>query len=350
MELLIERPKKYPASAFPAWTFLGVFMMQLHKGQNMPETGYSNLDIFIKPSPICGSFKCSHAELSMWDTFSTLKQHLFGANSNGKNYITVEKPNDADDQGNPDAFRRIKDMLPGLQVISRALSKSFATDEITSGIGVMMETETIPIWVTFGVQLLLDIQDELESVPEKPLQEVQQDARNSLLIFRHRNLDREPFLCVSDSIEWLESVLGAYELDVLGDNFRKICADGLLDPKTGKSFPLSLDELRNIQDIPKFCIEPDHFLRINPVKCGMLKYGLHLQEHHWAAKTFEKPMRICTSMAHLYVACRSLFPEDPVWPDMVSIRKYLICNIHPELTGCLDTAILPQNVLGMNAF
>jgi hypothetical protein len=31
LDLTIERPKKYPASSFPAWTFPGIFIFETHK-------------------------------------------------------------------------------------------------------------------------------------------------------------------------------------------------------------------------------------------------------------------------------------------------------------------------------
>ncbi|KAI0006514.1 hypothetical protein F4779DRAFT_596171 [Xylariaceae sp. FL0662B] len=318
LDLLTERPKKYPSSLYPVWNFPDIFMYITHEEGLIKKN--EDLESFIKPSPEYIEIRCAHADLFLSETFNALKHALYEVNDIGKQYILPEDRTDSSTAS--ETFRRIKRMLPCLQGVSNAMAHSPASDEITSGIGVMFETETIPIWVAFGVQLLLDIQDELEAVPQKALREVQKHTRHKLSAIRSKNLDKEPFSQRPEGSQWLAMFLSAHERDVLEDNFRKqISMSGGRD-LSGRFVIPNLDDLDDIPGLPEFIKERDYFLRINPVKCGILKYNLYLQTHNHAVN-LEGSWRGITCMVHLYVACRSLFPEDPVWPDM---EYFLIGN------------------------
>ncbi|XXH01861.1 hypothetical protein Hte_008223 [Hypoxylon texense] len=312
LDLMIQRPKKYPASRYPVWNFPDIFMYGTHE-EDLAGKG-RDLDSFLKPSAHCQVMGCGHAELCLSETFSALKHSLYEFNAMGGQCLL---PGYNPHHEVPETFARIKGMLPCFQGIAQAMAESFASDEVTSGIGLMFASQTIPIWVAFAVQTLLDIQDELKDVPKKATQEVQQHARKMLASFRSRDFSHEPFSEAREGVQWLTTTLGAYELDVLGDNFRKTFTSGGMRDQSGRTVPVSrnMDAIRGQPGVPEFLFEPDYFLRINPVKCGMLKYGLYLQPHNYAVQ-LEVAWRGITGMVHLYIACRSIFPDDPVWPDM----------------------------------
>ncbi|KAI0179859.1 hypothetical protein GGR52DRAFT_587363 [Hypoxylon sp. FL1284] len=275
-----------------------------------------DLDSFLKPSPRFFVLDCSHADLCLMETFGALKHSLYRFKAQGGQYLLAG--NVGHQKGTPETLARITDMLPCFQGVARAMADSFTGDEITSGIGVMFDSQVIPIWVAFAVQALLDIQDELKAIPKKATPEVKQHARKKLAAFRSMDLSHEPFSKAEQGTQWLAATLGAYELDVLGDNFRKtLIGANVMRDANGRTMPLSrnLDAIRGQPGTHEFMFEPDYFLRINPVKCGMLKYGLYLQSHNHAVQ-FEASGRNITPMVHLYVACRTVFPDDPVWPDM----------------------------------
>lgn len=318
LDFTIDRPKKFPSSSYPVWTFPGIFMYEMHSNDTVKA---HSLDDFLKPSPLVSHFGCSHAELCLWEPYSALKLFLYELQYRGKQYLMPDGSEYVGSPDLPETIRRLKRMLPCFQSISNAMAESFANDEITSGVGVALQTDTVPIWVAFGLQLLLDMQDELRTAPDKALKEVKQHARARIGEIRRRKLDKPPFDRAGQGTEWLRSTLDVYELDILGDNFRRTLAGGgIMDARTMRVASLDLDDLKNVPGIPEFLREPDFFLRNNYVKCGMLKYGLHLHTHHYAV-SFEFAWRGITSMVHLYVACRSLFPDDPVWPDMVSAQE-----------------------------
>lgn len=346
VDLTIERPKKYPASTFPTSTFLPIFMHTTHE-----EDVKTDLDAFLRPGPMTWDFACCHAALCLWPVFTSLQFALHQASTRGANVLIPSageietdlvasggsgerssgdrSENDSEDQGDgcphnltfervEEISTRIKNMLPCFQAISYGMAGAFASDEITSGLETMFKTQTISIWVAFGLQLLLDIQDGLRDNPEKPLKELQKHARWQLDIHKGRQFDQEPYVVrgeLSDDrgFQQLTKILKDYEGDIFEDYFRrKLFAGTVKHPKTGQI--VDIDDVGD-SGAPEFIKQRDYFLRINPVKCGMLKYGVYLHPHQNAIK-FEEAWRGITGTLHLYIACRSLFPDQPVWPDM----------------------------------
>lgn len=163
--------------------------------------------------------------------------------------------------------------------------------------------------------------------------------------------------------QWLATTLGGYEQDVLGDYYRKTLENLSYEDRSGNL----ISEAEMSTRLPHHMVEPDYFLRINPVKCGLLKYGIYLhprsrpsqvasednrrRDHqrspidiyrdrnqrlkfkdsqktkrtktslissdlHVYATKIENYWHGITSTMHLYVACRSTFPDDPAWPNM----------------------------------
>ncbi|KAI1323372.1 hypothetical protein F5Y16DRAFT_425242 [Xylariaceae sp. FL0255] len=193
------------------------------------------------------------------------------------------------------------------------MDASFASDEVTSAMGHIFKTRTIPIWTVFAAQVLLDIQDMLKPVGDRALKEVKSHTRNMLSSFKSRKLELKHFLVDKERTKWISDVLHAYELDVLGDNFRKT-AFRLGMASSGGIAGGRLDQISRDPRVPAFIREPDWFLKQNPVKFGMLKYGIYLQSHVFGSG-LDGGFGFM-SLIHLYIACRSLYPDDPVWPDM----------------------------------
>ncbi|KAJ9157442.1 hypothetical protein NKR23_g49 [Pleurostoma richardsiae] len=208
----------------------------------------------------------------------------------------------------PETFCRIRRMLPCFQFVSEFMRTTgcFGNNEVTAGFEVVFRTETVPVWVAFGNQVPLDIQDELHLVLTRPLEEVQQHAREKVSEFEGRNLEQEPLRRDREGTRHLEARLGVYEFLILGDPFGQHTLPAYLRYDVTGS---------NIVSWNNFFKEPDNILRINPVRCRVLKYGVHLILHPYAVG-FEMKSHVITSMIHLYAACRFAYPEDPVWPDM----------------------------------
>ncbi len=303
LDLVVKRPSKYPSLLYPTWKLPGVLMYETHKG-GLANMGTS-LDYFLEPGPHTHRMDCSHSDLCMWSIITALKHSLWEQGELGEQFLMPQNLEYEGGRVPPEDFRRIKAMLPCLRGISHAMDESFANDEITSGVGTMFKTGTIPIWVAFAVQLLLDIQDEVNKGSRKPVREVQQHMRNKLSAVRSRKLDQEPFCETPEAVTFINATLHAYELDILRDGFRSaLIGGGMRDPRTGGKVQSNLNQMRDMPGFPEYLLEPDLFLEINPVKCGMLKYGLYLQPHVFAAG-LEEAWRGITAMVI------SMSPADP---------------------------------------
>lgn len=327
LDLLTERPQKYPASSYPVRTFPGIYLYETHeKKTGNADSNSARLLQMLEPTACLPLYSCEHSEFCLWNVFNALKHTLLDVKGAHKNIMLPEYehcPPTDDEWPLPETFCRIKRMMQCLQAVSRTRGKHFATDEIIHGINFLFETKTVPIWVAFGVQLLLDVQDELQTVPEMTLQDIQSHASSKTLDFSNLKLANESSMH-EKVLRWISDVARDYQEDILEE---KIYQDylrnlGDLRLKDGPLIPAAVlrKEPRNSPKVPPFLWERDHILRLNPVKCGTLKYGMYLKPHKFACDYVALLSGLSlTAMVHLYVAGRSLFPNDPVWPDMVSI-------------------------------
>ncbi|KAI1158261.1 hypothetical protein F5B18DRAFT_104106 [Nemania serpens] len=243
LDLLIERPKKYP---FPTHNFPAIMMHATHKG-------FSNKSIkeFVKPSDSCYLVACELADLVFWDIYQALQNALRYIERFGGDSLHVAGPDDNPDA--PESFRRVRHLLPCFRTVATTRSSSFASDEVTSAIGHIFETKTIPIWTLFALQVLLDAQDAMHSVEDSALQTVKWHTRRVSNAFESLDLKAKDYAINPVGIQWMGDVIRAYEKDVLEDHFRK---DGIvsrlraIDYK-GKKLPIkSLDDIPPDYDIP----------------------------------------------------------------------------------------------------
>lgn len=328
--LLIERPKKYP---FPAHNFPVIMMHATHNG-----FGNRSIKEFLKPSNECIHVPCEHADLVFWDIYQALQNALRHTEQFGGSSFLGDSDDDPDA---PESFRRVRNLLPCFQTIANTKSSSFASDEVTPAIGHIFETKTIPIWTLFALQVLLDVQDAMGSVEgsDSALRSVKWHTRRVSKAFAGLDLVATDYAMDPLGIQWMADVIRAYEQDVLEDHFGKAGIVSCLRAicYKGKKLPIkSVDDIPPDYDMPDFMKEPDFYLLNNPIKCGMLQYGIYLQTHNFA-HGMEHTWRGIVAMIHLYAACRSLYPDDPVWPDM----EYLL---HHQDIDALFAGGLPKSM------
>lgn len=292
LEGIIERPRAYPASKYPVWTLPGIILWHEHDlvDQNV------RMDDYVKVSAELFTINCEHGELFFWDAFNALKACAHHITRRPKNVILHDLSSAY--RSISDTQRRIFRLFPLFQLTTLALPRDQGNEEVSRAIRTICESQTIPIWAAFSIQALLDIQDELADEPRKAVEELQQHTREAVGEFRAVRTEDFQFLYDRKPIEYLKGVLGTLEDIALKDKYgRNLKVISQRDPTqyTGS--------------------EPDAFLRQNPLRCGMLKYDLYLQLHKHALE-HEGKSRWLTNMMHVYVACRSVYPDDPVWPDM----------------------------------
>ncbi|EFQ93236.1 hypothetical protein PTT_09431 [Pyrenophora teres f. teres 0-1] len=267
-ELTLKRPKNYPSKRFPV-RVLPALLLSTQHGDNLH--GKDDLHDFLFPSGLMmpGAHDCSQVYWCLWPVYSGLKYYLEDA---FKPVGGVHK----------DTMRTVK-LCTTFRHFTKKHHDTIAIDEVTRGMEHMFKHNEVPLWTTFGMQLLLDIQDAIgEGDAYKPLCELQE------------RLDRE--------ISYNEAF-------------------------TSKSSPFSdarVEELRgdmthNLKYNQELAKDSCDTLKPNPIRCGLLMYDAYL-ELNTIGHTLERVAGEMCMMAHLYKATRLIAPDSPTWPDM----EYLI--------------------------
>ncbi|KAK8862609.1 hypothetical protein PGQ11_008844 [Apiospora arundinis] len=317
LDLCIQRPKKYPASQFPVWTFPALFMYTHHRRSS--KTRAVGIQDFIFPSSWTADLNCETATLCMWLVYNAVKcavAELADPVKTGPRRKTffaggtwLLAPYECNESKNA-TFERIRKLLPDFYATAVRFPGTFANDEITRGIGKIFRSRTLPVWAVFGIQVLLDTQDILQDSPTKqPLQELQSHLRGMMetteLYERENNpfgVDAKNHGCTEFWVR--EGLIDMRDL-VLGDAFRNDVRLMLVyerDPK---------QEIANLE-----CTKEDYYyLKRHPLRCGLLKYCMYLSSH-CPGVCYEKHWQGLVSLVHIYAACRRLHPDEPAWPDM----------------------------------
>ncbi|KAK8025478.1 hypothetical protein PG990_003301 [Apiospora arundinis] len=274
LDLCIQRPKKYPASQFPVWTFPALFMYTHHRRSS--KTRAVGIQDFIFPSSWTADLNCETATLCMWLVYNAVKcavAELADPAKTGPRRKTffaggtwLLAPYECNESKNA-TFERIRKLLPNFYATAVRFPGTFANDEITRGIGKIFRSRTLPVWAVFGIQVLLDTQDILHDSPTKqPLQELQSHLRGMMetteLYERENNpfgVDAKNHGCTEFWVR--EGLIDMRDL-VLGDAFRNDVRLMLVyerDPK---------QEIANLE-----CTKEDYYyLKRHPLRCGLLKY------------------------------------------------------------------------------
>ncbi|KAI8963497.1 hypothetical protein F5Y11DRAFT_356297 [Daldinia sp. FL1419] len=294
MDFLIDRPKKYPSSQYPVSSFPDIFVHATHKDEILKYG--QDLDEFIHPSEKIVIIQDNDGKLCLSEIFAALKFHLHNVCSfkNGKSTSYLKLANDPSIE-----VESLIMVFPALELVGRSNWNGFASDEIMNEISRMLNTGKIPITTAFSIRLFLDLHEEIQNVPEKPVEEVKRHVLDMKSSLESKDFTQEPFTMAEDGIEWLMRTMGDYEKVALYDS----------EQTTSKYSEMELVQnprYYSLNEISKKFVQawkPDYLLRAYPVRAGMIKYGIYMQGG-------------ISTMMHLYIAARSLYPEDPVWPDM----------------------------------
>lgn len=304
LELLVERPAKYPAAKFPVWSFPAIVFYDMHDSMQS-----SPIEMVVLPSEgVTGAAEgmCLHADWCLYHAYAGIKYYLHLTRRIGRH------AQQALPAVSKDVFRGLIDertwrslewttVLRAATVMSR---NTFALDEITRGIRHAFATWTVPIWVSFGMQTLLDIQDVFETSIDRPYKDLKAHLQYASKMLT-KDLDfSSPFPPDGNQQEHI-------------DRAKSILRD-IHDWTIGDMFGVMLRQNSALQSHPvlgRIFNEPHYYMRNHPLRCGMLKYDTYLQlystgtgvESHWPSISL---------LAHLYAACKFSYPDDPVWPDM----------------------------------
>jgi hypothetical protein len=170
LEQLIERPKKFPDSKFPVWTFPTIVIYETHRlHDNIPIEKFVLPCEILLPDKLIGSCNC--AKLCLWHTGAALRFYLHTdlvtADATARSKLPPATA-DISTSGPHEGLEAKRTLWRALQLIqylrftTLIAQPMFGLDEVTRGIRHSFDTFTVPIWVTFGLRLLLDIQDIME--------------------------------------------------------------------------------------------------------------------------------------------------------------------------------------------
>lgn len=158
-DFVIQRPAKYPASQFPLGSLPAVLYYnnneEMHK---WPVTEIAN------PSQILGKTvdtrNGSGANYDFWPVYAGLK-YFVHKHMNRKNPHQVVQmlPQDFRDLAVHERTLRALECAQIMRLITVAPIRTTLWDMVSEGLQEMFKMNQIPTWLTFGVQLHLDIQD-----------------------------------------------------------------------------------------------------------------------------------------------------------------------------------------------
>ncbi|RYO72026.1 hypothetical protein AA0113_g1766 [Alternaria arborescens] len=170
-DLLVTRPKKYSQTKYPVWTLPAVLFYNNHEDMHRWP-----LKEIAKPSAKLGitADAQSEAHFDFWPVFAGLKfylhKHITKATS-----IPQVVPKDFGDANIHGRTLRAIELAQIMRIITEAVERPPLLDMVSRGLLDMFSEHTIPMWLTYGVQLHFDSLDILgeESAIFRPRMESQ---------------------------------------------------------------------------------------------------------------------------------------------------------------------------------
>jgi hypothetical protein len=189
-----------------------------------------------------------------------------------------------------------------LYLANMLFRNGISEDEVTRGIRHISENMEIPVWVTFGMQLHVELRAVLGDSIGEAFKEVQRDivmtsyrdnalvaSKNPLAVYRNV-LTEEDYLKV---LPWLKSFL------LTGDRL-------ILEVSEYAGMGMAYHRLQT----GALLRQKHYFWRNHPIRCRLVKYHLSGLSRKNALQSEEKHNHIL-SVIHLYNLCRNIFPGAP---------------------------------------
>jgi hypothetical protein len=167
-DLLVTRPKKYSQAEYPVWTLPAVLFYNNHEDMHQWP-----LEEIAKPSAKLGvTADQSEAYFDFWPVFAGLKFYLH-KHITKTNSIPQVVPKDFGDASIHSRTLRAIELAQVMRIIAKAVKRPPLLDMVSRGLLDMLSEHTIPMWLTYGVQLHFDSQDILGERTHRPHFELQ---------------------------------------------------------------------------------------------------------------------------------------------------------------------------------
>ncbi|KAF2105763.1 hypothetical protein BDV96DRAFT_655337 [Lophiotrema nucula] len=305
-EQMLFRPKKYPAKDFPVWTLPALLFYHVHENfHDKPPNLFVNPSMRMVPENVLHD--CDQQRYCMFDVYGALKVYTHLVETKIFNTFEAVTP-----QKLPHLSTMTYFALEWAQIAHVATSGgglTFGMDEMMRGIKHMLVTKEVNIWVTFAMQLHIDISAGAlghDKEVSMPFNEYKAFVQETMRMWEGLEKGARPFL---DHKRASHTVA---ELTTRTNNVithhRRIALEDAWGYRTQK--------MKTHEVIGKTLDERDWVMKMSPWRCGLLKYELELQLHH-AATGIEYLTADIMMLCWLYVVgSRILYPDAPRWPDM----------------------------------
>ncbi|KAI2478238.1 hypothetical protein Ptr902_10433 [Pyrenophora tritici-repentis] len=326
-ETTLQRPARFPTNLFPVWT-LPALRYCANYAPFATATSSEIGDFVNTSSGSTLGFSMAGCDFTFYPVFTSLTSFPYHI-KRGEMYPEI-------------SLRKLGTgpLLEGLgQTIELALTYrlSFMTyvsdqwtyDEVTRGMEYVIRSKTIPIWVTFGVQVLLDIGKFLGNSMSRPFSELCECA--PYYTSRDQPLQR-PFTNGASETAGNEEMLET--LEMLRDSIYRACQRDSWY-KTLSSEPRVMEN----SILARVVTEEFFFYKRQPIICGLMKYRVYAEVTVDQIDR-ENKERDMFALAYIYKAARILDSSTPTWLDMEFALyrqdpKRIFCG-KPETLGTIE--------------
>ncbi|PVI05794.1 hypothetical protein DM02DRAFT_71331 [Periconia macrospinosa] len=299
-ELLVTRPKQWPVAKYPVGTLPAVLFYNNH------DTFHQwPLEEIAKPSNRLGitAVGQTEAHFDFWPVYAGLKFYLHKHVTRPKTVPQVV-PQDLQEPEVHERTLRSIELAQIMRLVKEAQKRPKLWDAVSQGLLSMFSTHTIPIWLTFGVQLHFDSQDILGDKVAKTHFELEVYLNEMMAEVQEMKRDwEEPFIPEGYVPHIYVPIEEAFtDIDPWANR------DGLADQWA------ALSKYAKVAGHPTLKLlksEKMYFFRHHPLLNGMMKYHFFL---HWHAfgLSYENCSVSLLMMSHVYVGTRLRHPEVPV--------------------------------------
>ncbi|KAJ9603282.1 hypothetical protein H2200_012060 [Cladophialophora chaetospira] len=316
----LHRPQSYPAAKYPTGSlpFL-IFKIHIPSQTTVPVSW--DLDTPFT-AIICGCEICDFLLYVPWTTANWYVHVLeeepptFPSKKNdfycqvppfpdgkvaGAQFYHARNPSQA-------AMTALKEILPNFSLLSLMIRGIFLEDEILHAARHILETKVVSIWVSFALQLQLDL-ERLGQVKPVP---AFRDLKQAFEVIRKR---------ADKHFKWTESLEGEIWTKTWQEHVRTLVSqfNEWIDGKNcGKSNPIELRQHMDAGLSPQAAMRASGrvpLLDSFPVTCGTMKSELLLEWHTLGLNLVNYTQHVPV-LCHLYTALRILCPDAPSWADM----------------------------------
>jgi hypothetical protein len=303
-DLLVTRPTKYPVWEYPVWTLPAVLFYN-----NQEDMHKWPLAEIVKPSPRLGLTAGARGEahFDFWPVFAGLKFYLH-KHMTKKNSVPQVVAKDFGNANIHNRTSRAIEFAQIMRIVAKAAKRPPLLGMVSKGLLDMFSEHTIPMWLTYGVQLHFDSQDIMGEATHRPHFE--------LSVYLNYIMDVQRAI----TEHWDDPMMEKHIQDECYRPLRETYND--ISPWANHDgFAKQWEKLKNDPQVSGHPIlkmlksEGFYIYRHHPLLSGMLKYHFLV---HWHAAGLSHEATSCSLlfMAHVYMGTQLRSPSDPVWPDM----------------------------------